>query len=158
MWFNCLIIFFSIGFSIGSYFILEWNIADCDSLRFVLYSVITLHMSNMTFAMINLAGFETKCCNINMIGIFFIYEISILMWMQFSYFDSQKRDCMNSAPDLYFWIFLQILAIYVAVTVVVCHFFRKNCTDDAVKPAAAEGEEPAANDKHEGATAEEVKV
>ena len=84
------------------------------------------------------------------------------MWMQFSYFDSQKRDCMNSAPDLYFWIFLQILAIYVAVTVVVCHFFRKNCTDEEVKPAQApaeaEGEEPAANDQQEGATAGDVKA
>ncbi len=86
-----------------------------------------------------------------MICVFVVYEIIILAWLQVTYFNSQQRNCMNSAPDLYFWAMGQILVIYMGLAVVVCHFFRKFCQDPPV-----EGEEE--NDiEMKGAEKEEPK-
>jgi hypothetical protein len=127
MWFNMVVVFLSLSFIIGSYFVLTWNIADCDSLRFVIYAVCVLHATNMLVGMINLCKCETKVCNMNFIVLFLVYEMAVLLWMNVTYFNSQRRDCMSSAPRLYFWVMAQILMIYVGVIIVFCHFFRQNC-------------------------------
>ena len=88
MWFNLIIAFFSAGFMVGTYFILENNINDCGSLRLVLYAVICLHFINIIMTLINLCGLEVKVCNGNAICAFSIFEITILVWMQVSYFKS----------------------------------------------------------------------
>ena len=58
MWFNLIIVFFSIGFGVGTYLILDNAIADCGSLSLVLYAVITLHSANTVMCLINLCGIE----------------------------------------------------------------------------------------------------
>ena len=127
MWFNLIIAFFSAGFMVGTYFILENNDNDCGSLRIVLYAVICLHFINILMTLINLCGLEVKICNGNAICAFSIFEITILCWMQVSYFKSQNSNCLTSATDLYVWLMGQILVLYMGMAIVVCHFFRKFC-------------------------------
>ena len=129
MWFNLIIAFFSAGFMVGTYFILENNTNDCGSLRLVLYAVICLHFINIIMTLINLCGLEVKICNGNSICAFSIFEITVLVWMQVSYFKSQDSNCLTSAPDLYIWLMGQILVLYVGMSIVICHFFRKFCQD-----------------------------
>ena len=53
--------------------------------------------------------------------------MGIFLFMQFTYFESQANKCMNSTPQLYFWLMFQILVIWVGFAIIVCHFFRKYC-------------------------------
>ena len=61
--FNGLCLFFSIGFLVGTWLILEHDDRDCGSLKLVLYMVIALHGANIFMSLLNLAKFETKVCN-----------------------------------------------------------------------------------------------
>ena len=127
MWFNLIIVLFSVLFQVGTYYVLEWSESDCGNLRLTLYCVIMLHGVNTFMGLLNLAGCETKCCNANMVCFFMIFELGSLLWMQVSYFMSQDRNCMQATPDLYFWLMGQILVVYCGLGIVICHFFRKFC-------------------------------
>ena len=81
MWFNLIVAFFSVGFGVGTYFILEYANNNCGGLELVLWMVITLHAANTFMCLFNLCGIETKICNQNMICVFVIYEIVILAWL-----------------------------------------------------------------------------
>ena len=129
MWFNLVIAFFSAGFLTGTYFVLEYNQNDCANLRVVLYAVICLHAVNILMTLINLCGLEVKLCNSNMVCCFIMFEITMLAWMQVSYFNSMSRNCLTNVPNLFLWTFGQILAIYMGLAIVICHFFRKFCQD-----------------------------
>ena len=58
MWFNLIIVFFSVGFGVGTYLILDNAVSDCGSLSLVLYAVITLHTANTFMCLFNLCGIE----------------------------------------------------------------------------------------------------
>ena len=130
MWFNAITAFFSAGFLTGTYFIIDNSINDCANIRLTLYTVIFLHTVNIIIALINLINKEEQLCFSGMICGLFLFEMSILIFMQFVYFDSQGNRCISTAPDLYFWLMGQILVFYMGAAVVICHFFRKFCQDD----------------------------
>ena len=88
MWFNLLVAFFSAGFLTGTYLILDNNQNDCGNLAFNLYVVICLHAANILMALINLCGLETKICNQNAVCCYMLFEISVLVFMQVTYFNS----------------------------------------------------------------------
>ena len=131
LWFNLLIVFFSLGFATGTYFILEQEkyTEACGGIYIVLWAVICLHAINSLVCLINLCGLEVKLCNSNMVCCFGIFEMTILVWMQVTYFRSQEDSCMTNAPVYYFWLMLQILVVYLGFVLVICHFFRKFCQD-----------------------------
>ena len=56
-----------------------------------------------------------------------LMNMAMLVFMQVCYFMSQSYDCMTVAPKVYFWTMGQILMVYMGITVVICHFFRKHC-------------------------------
>uniref|UniRef100_A0A7S3CN82 Uncharacterized protein n=1 Tax=Strombidium rassoulzadegani TaxID=1082188 RepID=A0A7S3CN82_9SPIT len=129
--FNLAIIFFSLGFALGTYFILEMEeYSDtCGGINIVLWAVICLHFVNLLVSLVNICGLEIKLCNSNMVCCFSIFELTVLVWMQVTYFRSQEDSCMTNAPVYYFWLMLQILVVYLGMVLVVCHFFRKFCQD-----------------------------
>ena len=86
MWFNFAVAFFSAGFMVGTYLILENNNNDCSNLSFTLYVIIILHAVNILMCLMNLCGLETKICNQNAVCCFFLFELSVLTFMQVSYF------------------------------------------------------------------------
>jgi hypothetical protein len=98
----------------------------------VLWFNIMLHTLNLLITLVNLCGYETKLFNCNMVCGISMFQISIFCFMQFVYFEAQDSKCMTAAPDLYFWLMFQILIIWVAAAIIVCHFFRKYCQEDPV--------------------------
>ena len=61
--------------------------ADCAMMDFMLWMVIILHFVNALVAMMNLCGIEKAVCELpNVLCVFIIYEITILIWMQVTYF------------------------------------------------------------------------
>ena len=95
--------FFSSGLLVGTYFVLEDNDADCGGLRFNMYLIIALHFVNIIVSLLMLLKCEVKLCNSNMICGFFIFEFTMLTFMQVTYFGSQYNRCISASPDLYFW-------------------------------------------------------
>ena len=63
MYFNLIVTFFSVGFGIGTYFIIENAKKTCGGLELVLWMVITLHAANTVMCLFNLCGIESKICN-----------------------------------------------------------------------------------------------
>ena len=108
MTFNGAIVFFSIGFSVGSYLIMDegGTSEDCGGILLVLYAVICLHAVNSLVGLVNLIGKERSCCTSNMICCLGIFEITILVWMQVAYFRAQDESCMTKSPVYYFWLML----------------------------------------------------
>ena len=53
----------------------------------------------------------------------------MLVFMQVGYFASQAAGGMIEEPILYFWLMGQILALYMTIAIVMCHFLRKFCQD-----------------------------
>ena len=88
MWFNFLTAFFSGGFLAGTYMVLDNNGTDCGNLRFNMYLIICLHGVNIFMCLINLCKLEVKLCNQNAICGFVIFELSMLTFMQVTYFSS----------------------------------------------------------------------
>ena len=88
MWFNLLVVFLSLAFIVGTYFILDSNPSNCASLRFILYATIFLHGMNMIIGLLNLTGKETKICTSTCVCVFSIIEVILLIWMNVSYFDA----------------------------------------------------------------------
>ena len=80
------IAFFSLAFAIGTYFILEMDPTDCSMMGFMLWMVIILHTVNLLVTLLNLTGLEQKLCNSNMVCVFVIFEFTMLIWMQVTYF------------------------------------------------------------------------
>ena len=89
-----------------------------------------MHMMNVIIALLNLTGKETKICTSTCVCVFSIFELVLLVWMNVAYFDAQIKGCIGTEPVLYFWLMAQILVLYVGMTIVVCHMFRKFCQDD----------------------------
>ena len=129
MWFNLLVTFFSAGFLTGTYLILDNSLGDCGNLKFNLWTVMCLHSMNIFVSLINLCGLETKICNQNCVCVLMIGEAGVLVFMQVTYFNSQYKNCIQTAPELYLWTMGQILAIYMGLAIIICHFFRKFCQD-----------------------------
>ena len=130
MWFNFTVAFFSAGFMVGTYLVLEDNTSDCANLSFTLYAVVCLHGINILMSLVNLCGLETKICNQNAVCCYVLFEMTILVFMQVSYFSAQYSNCITSTgAAFYWWTMGQILAVYIGLAVVICHFFRKFCQD-----------------------------
>ena len=53
----------------------------------------------------------------------------MLAFMQISYFQSMKVNCIELVPSLYFWLMVQILAVYIGIGTIICYFLKKFCKD-----------------------------
>ena len=61
-WFNFSILFFSAGFLVGTYLIIDSEPVDCGNLIMSLYVVLALHTANMLVSFLNLCNLEGKVC------------------------------------------------------------------------------------------------
>ena len=122
----------SIGLAIGTYFVVTDADYDCNSLKFTLWLVFALHVVNTIETIMNLTGLEGRYCSGVMMCGFFIFEITILVYMQFVYFESRVAECYKNTGLMYFWLMLQILILYATVVMILCFFFRKFCGDPAL--------------------------
>ena len=89
LFFNLGMIVISIVFGFGTYFILVSD-KDCPSLRQILYATIPLNIMNVGVSAVNLTGNETKICSSNMICLLALIEITMMVWMQVTYFNAQE--------------------------------------------------------------------
>lgn len=97
MWFNMTIVFVSLGFGVGTYFILNIGETDCAMMNMMLWLVIMLHFVNLFASLLNLCGMEKKICNSTLVCAFMIYEVSVLVMMQVTYFNAQSKSCQVGA-------------------------------------------------------------
>ena len=95
-WFNSIILLFSLGMGGGTYYFLQDpDNVSCGGIKLVLWTTIILHFVNSLMAMINLCGLEMKLCNSNMVCCFSIFEMTMLVFMQVTYFRSQDDNCIT---------------------------------------------------------------
>lgn len=139
--FNVVLFLASIGFQIGTYFILAFNSKDemseeqykqvqvCVQIKYVQYFIFGMHSLNTLIALVNFTGMEIRICSANLVCGLLLFEIGMLTFMQITYFQSMKWGCMERTPSLYFWLMGQILAVYFGIGVIVCYFLKKFCRD-----------------------------
>ncbi len=117
------------------------------------YLVFVLHVVNTGETLLNIFGLEKKLCTGFWACMFFIFECTVLVYMQVVYFEAQElidgESCMASFPKLYFMLMGNILVFYAGTVVVVCYFFRQHCQDPSLieKEAKEEAERKAAFDE-----------
>jgi hypothetical protein len=61
--------------------VLYYQEEDCSGLKTALWLVFFMHIVNCFETLINLAGLEKKVCNGYMICGFFIFELTVLIYM-----------------------------------------------------------------------------
>ena len=129
IWFNFIAIVISIGCAVGTFLVLDYSTESCPfgSLKLALWLVFAMHLVNIFEFFFNLTGLERKICDGTMMCVFFIFEFTVLIYMQVIYFESNQ--CYKFTPLMYFWLMGQILLFYVVVVLTVCFFFRKFCGD-----------------------------
>jgi hypothetical protein len=94
-----------------------------------------MHVVNSFETVLNVTGFEKKLCSGFWVCMFFIFETTIIVYMQVIYFTAMPTDmpmapnCIDIAPILYFWMMLNILLLYLGSAIVICYFFRGFCQD-----------------------------
>lgn len=96
-----------------------------------------MHIVNTIETLLNFTGLEKKLCSGTLMCAFFIFEVTVLIYMQVVYFEALQMDCIQYTPLLYFWLMSQILVFYGVVVLTVCFFFRKFCQD----PDLVDGED-----------------
>ena len=90
MCFNIFATLISIGLGVGTIVILSAKSEeeDCRGIKFTLYMVLLLHIVNTFEMLLNMTGFEKKLCSGSAVFFFFIFEVTVLVYMQVVYFDS----------------------------------------------------------------------
>eukprot|EP00347_Sterkiella_histriomuscorum_P007072 403350357 len=97
-----------------------------------------MHIVNAFETILNLVGLEKKLCNNYMVCGFFIFEITVLVYMQVVYFEAMASSyCITRTALMYFWLMGQILVFYFVVVLTVCFFFRKFCQDPRLQQTEA---------------------
>ena len=90
MWFNLMSTLGSIGLALGTFFIVYNSQYNCSysDLKLTLWLVFAMHLVNTLETLLNLTGLERRLCNGPVVCVFFIFEITILVYMQVVYFES----------------------------------------------------------------------
>jgi hypothetical protein len=100
---------------------------SCGIMTFCLWLTLILHCVNTIAGIINLLGKERKVCFANLLLVFGVAEIGLLVFMQVAFFYAQRERCMTSAEGEYFWLYGQILMLYLGFTFILCYVFRGFC-------------------------------
>ena len=149
--FNMFAIAISAGLAVGTYAVISikpvsWDITkdpgvdSCSDLRTTLWLVFCMHLTNAIECLINLFGCETKICTGMSLCIYFVFEITILIYSQVIYFKYMgytenttpklSESCKPNNPSYYYWLMLNILVFYFVVVMTICVFFRKFCQEN----------------------------
>jgi hypothetical protein len=90
LWFNLLTTLGSIGLAVGTFFVVTNSVYSCSvsDLKLTLWLVFTMHLINALETVLNLTGLERKLCTGPMMCVFFIFEVTVLVYMQVVYFES----------------------------------------------------------------------
>lgn len=73
----------SLGSAVGTYLVLTIEEPTCKlgSLKLALWLVFSLHLANVTEFFFNLTGLDVKCCNQQLLCGYFIFEVTVLVYM-----------------------------------------------------------------------------
>ena len=71
----------SIGLAVGTYLVLLNQEEDCAGMKTALWMVFVMHIVNIFETLFNIAGLEKKLCNGYMVCGFFIFELTVLVYM-----------------------------------------------------------------------------
>ena len=128
--FNVCALLVSIGLAIGTFMIAynEQTVCSVADLKTTLWLIFAMHIVNSIECLLNITTCEKYLCSGMLLCIFFIFEVTILVYMQVEYFKGMQ--CINETKLMYFWLMGQILIFYVVVVFILCFFFRKFCQDD----------------------------
>ncbi len=102
--FNFWAIVISIGMAVGTFFVVTNSYEDCSTLKNTLWLVIIMHGLNFLENLLNLTGLDKKICSGQVLCGFFVVELTILIYMQVSYFEAMQQGCIKNTPLLYFWL------------------------------------------------------
>ncbi|TNV75970.1 hypothetical protein FGO68_gene7477 [Halteria grandinella] len=134
--FNIVTTLASVGMAIGTFFVIRAHEEDCLNLQQTLYLVFVMHIVNSLETILNVTGMEKKLCTGFWVCMFFIFEMTVIVYMQVVYFAAMpsdvnlaKPDCTDLAPMLYYWMMFNILYLYLGGAIVICYFFRGFCQD-----------------------------
>ena len=88
--FNLIAIVLSVACAVGTFLILFSDEERCllASLNIALALVLSLHVVNTIEFLLNLTGLEVWCCNGTVMCGYFIFELTILIYMQVIYFQA----------------------------------------------------------------------
>jgi len=82
----------SIAMAVGTFFVIKGHDGpDCKSLKSTLYMVLAMHAVNTVEAIINLIGLERKICSGFVACMFFLFEATVILYMQVVYFGSMAN-------------------------------------------------------------------
>lgn len=98
LWFNFITTFCSIGIAVGTFLIAYNAEYNCGGIVTTLWLVFVLNIVNMFATIVNMSGFEKRLCTGPLLFTFFIFEITILVYMQVIYFESMQADCIVQTP------------------------------------------------------------
>ena len=86
--FNVLTSLGSIALAVGTYLFLDYFPDDCEeqNIRLPLWFVFGMHIVNAVETIMNLTGLEMKICKGWVVCGFFIFEVTILVFMQVAFF------------------------------------------------------------------------
>ena len=131
--FNFWAIVISIGLAVGTYLVVTSATEDCSTLKNTLWLVFIMHIVNVVETLFNVTGLEKKLCTGQLLCGFFVFEVTVLVYMQVSYFEAMAQNCLKYQPLMYFWLMAQVLVFYGIVVFLLCFFFRKFCQDPDTK-------------------------
>jgi hypothetical protein len=80
----------SIGLAVGTFFVVYESPYSCSvsDLKLTLWLVFAMHIVNTFETLLNLTGLERRLCTGPAVCVFFIFEVTVLIYMQIVYFES----------------------------------------------------------------------
>ena len=67
---------------------------ECAGLKMASYAFWFFYISNTAFSSLALVGLEKKLCSTAGIGVFIVMDLVILTYAQYTFFKSQKTNCL----------------------------------------------------------------
>ncbi len=105
IWFNILTTLGSIGLAVGTFLVVWRQREDCGGMKTALWLVFIMHIVNALETLLNLTGLERKLCTSFMMCGFFIFEVTVLIYMQVVYFEAMQISiCITNTSLMYFWL------------------------------------------------------
>ena len=93
--FNFWAIVISIGLAIGTYLVVTSATEDCSTLKNTLWLVFIMHIVNLVETLFNVTGLDKKLCSGQLLCGFFVFEVTVLVYMQVSYFEAMAQNCLK---------------------------------------------------------------
>ena len=119
----CLVNFFStvvtVGLFVGTLVVLHLEPKSCSSsfLRFTLWLMLGMHLTNIIESVCQLTGLEKIFCGCCCVLGFFVYEVAVIFYMQFVLYHASE--CKNETPKSYWWLLVNNIVYFAFVIIAI---------------------------------------